>query len=99
MMSRVWLSSPPRRTSLATGKSPEGRLAGVAEPVRSAAAAPLTTNAKSTTAKLVARTVWFFPPLGAFLLHWGVAFNRNLTPGGGGARRPRPSLAIPHRQP
>src|SRR5262245_38789714 len=99
-MSRVWLSSPPRRTSLATGKSPDGRLAGgIAEPVRSAAAAPPTTNATSTNAKLVARTDMDFPALRAFLLHYEGAVNRNLTPGRRGARRPRPSLAIPHRQP
>src|SRR5262245_65953579 len=98
-MSRVWVSSPPRRTSLATGKSPEGRFAAIAEPVRSAAAAPPTTNATSTNAKLVARTDMDFPALRAFLLHYGGAVNRELTPVPGPAGRPRPSLAIPHRPP
>src|SRR5262245_19304999 len=98
-MSRVWLSSPPRRASLATGNSLEGLPAGVAEPVRSAAAAPPTTNATSTNAKLVARTDMDFPALRAFLLHYGAAVNLHLIRSARGGRRRRPSLAIPHRQP
>src|SRR5215470_8517837 len=99
-MSRVWLSSPPRRTSLATGKSPDGRLAGgIAEPARSAAAAPPTTNATSTNAKLVARTDMDFPALRAFLLHYEGAVNRNLTQAGGVPGAPAPPLPSPTASP
>src|SRR5713101_6441851 len=94
---RVWVSSPPRRTSLATGKSPAARVGGAAMAVRSAAEAlPKSVAPKNVapngiatkkTAKLAARTAMgISSPCGPLILHYGGVVNRNLS--GGGRKSP-----------
>src|SRR5215469_10942705 len=105
---RVCVSSPPRRTSLAPGKS-VGGLGGAAEgPRRSAADAPPKTSPPNRTplraiapnrkAGIVTRTD-MGGPCEPVLLHYGGAVNPNLprrlaVPAAGSR-----SLAIGHRQP
>src|SRR6516165_5853872 len=105
---RVCVSSPPSRTSLATGKS-LGALAGAADgPMRSAADAPpktsppkrspLRTIALKGKARILTRTD-MGGPYEPVLLHYGGAVNPNLprrlaVPAAGSR-----SLAIGHRPP
>jgi hypothetical protein len=59
--SRVWFSSPPTRTALATGKSPGARLCGPVAPARSGAQRPPRTVAAIRTAQRAARIDIDFP--------------------------------------
>jgi hypothetical protein len=85
---RVCESSPPSRTSLATGTSFDPGTGGAVVPGRSAADAPPRTIAPQRKAKLVTRTDMVFQPCELVLLHYGGRVNPNLTrnrPDGGGA--------------
>src|SRR6476646_2161367 len=76
---RVWVSSPPSRTSLATGASLAAGAGGAAGSGRSAADAPPRTIAPKRNAKLVARTDMVFQPCELVLLQYGGTVNPNLT--------------------
>jgi hypothetical protein len=76
---RVCESSPPSRTSLATGTSFDPGTGGAVVPGRSAADAPPRTIAPQRKAKLVTRTDMVFQPCELVLLHYGGTVNPNLS--------------------
>jgi hypothetical protein len=102
MIRRVCVSSPPSRTSLATGKSATAPIGGPDAPVRSAAEAPPRTAAPKRQTKIAARTNMALSAPAKVLLHYGGAVNSNLkcavaaAPKPSGAPLPLP-IASPNK--